>query len=189
MNNMMQGMQLLKMVSDMNKRNSAPGAMGTPQTPTGLPDGMPDFLKNGVIGKLMSSNPGGLLGALRGGGNDPVNPGAPPPAGSPDYVPGGQGPMAGGAPAGGGMTLGQILPNVGMLGNGGPGGATPPAPLSANSSADDIWNSYKSAGGGADLSNNQFVKNSQNFGTPMFNMQQGVGGGLNALRSFFGGGG
>lgn len=106
MNNMMAGLSLLKMVSDMNKRGSggSGGGMGGLLT-----DGLNP---QGIIPRLMSGNPGGLLGAIMG---KPVNPGSPPPAGDPAYVEGGQGPMASG-PAAGGMTLGDMLPRMGLLG-------------------------------------------------------------------------
>lgn len=88
----MQGMGLLRQVQGMQR--PAGGGM-----PTGLPEGMPDFLKRGMVGRLMSDNPGGLIGAIMKRQNAPVNPGVAPAAGDPAYFPGGEGPMAGGSPS------------------------------------------------------------------------------------------
>lgn len=109
-----QGLALLNQIRGM--QNPAGGSPAAP-APAAF-EGAPDFINNGLIGRVMSGNPGGLIGALMKAQNAPVNPGAPPVAGSPDYFPGGQGPMAGGAPAGGGMGLMDMLKG----GGGGMGG-------------------------------------------------------------------
>lgn len=93
------GLALLKQIQTMQ----APGgAMAT-----GADGSTPNFMQNGLIGRLMSGNPGGLIGAIMKQQSAPVNPGAPPPPGDPAYVEGGQGPMAGGPPAGGGGFMGM----------------------------------------------------------------------------------
>lgn len=69
--------------------------------------GGPNAVNNGFVAKIASGNPGGFLGALMKRANAPVNPGAPPPPGSPAYVPGGEGPAA---PAGGGGLTDLIPP-------------------------------------------------------------------------------
>lgn len=134
-----QGMAFMRQMQAMQR----PGGGGIGAPPAGSPT-------QGLIERLMSDNPGGLLGVLL-KQRDPNQPGSmastsagPLPAMPPGGMPA--------APVG--MGAGST-PDV-------PPGAVPR--LTADSSGDDIWNSYKAAGGGTDLSNNQFVKNSQNVG-------------------------
>ncbi len=117
-----QGLALMRQVQQMQ----APGGSGPGAPPAGSPT-------QGLIARLMSDNPGGLIGALTGGGNAPVNPGAAPGAGAPAYVPGGQGPMAGGPAAPQpGMLAGLLAKLKGQQPmapmGGAPGGMPPQSP-------------------------------------------------------------
>lgn len=113
-----QGLALL----DQIRKMQAPGdPNATPADPA--ISGAPNFVNNGLIGRMMSGNPGGLIGAIMKQQNAPVNPGAPPPAGSAAYPPGvgAQGPMPP-APAVGGPAAGAVAGGAAGAG-GAPGGS------------------------------------------------------------------
>jgi hypothetical protein len=120
-NNGAMGLKLLQQIQGMQKGGGVGGEGGLLfDARGGL--GLVDMMKGGanpqgIIPRMMAGNPGGLLGAIL-NRNAPVNPGAPPPAGSPDYVEGGAGPMAGGgaAPMGGMGMLSKLLGQGGMGG-------------------------------------------------------------------------
>lgn len=134
-----QGLAFMRQMQTLQR----PGGGGIGAPPAGSPT-------QGLIDLLMSDNPGGLLGALL-KQRDPNQPGSMASMG------------AGALPAlpPGGMPAAPVGMGAGSTPDVAPG-AVPR--LTADSSGDDIWNSYKAAGGGADLSNNQFVKNSLNAG-------------------------
>lgn len=99
------GMALLQQVRGMQGGGPGGGAGGDPT--------------QGLIQRIMSGNPGGLIGALMNRSNAAVNPGTAPAAGSPAYVdPGaggmGVGPAQGGPPVGGGGAFGAD--KAGMMG-------------------------------------------------------------------------
>lgn len=112
-----QGFAFMKQMGDLQK----PGGMGIGAPPAGSPT-------QGLIARLMSDNPGGLLGALTKNNNAPANPGMPPAAGDPAYMPGGQGPMAGGPAPQMGMLAGLLAKLKPQMGMGGPVGSLPLTP-------------------------------------------------------------
>lgn len=116
MSNAQSGIALLNQIRQM-------GAPGGPQP--GMPAGG-NPIDNGFIARMMAGNPGGLIGAILKRQNAPVNPGAPPPPGSPDYVEGGQGPMAGGPAPQMGM-LARLFPQMQQQQQPAPLDLTPPA--------------------------------------------------------------
>jgi hypothetical protein len=127
-----QGMAFMQQMGKLQQ----PGGAGIGAPPAGSPT-------QGLIARLMSDNPGGLLGALMKQGNAPVAPGVAPAAGDPTYVPGGQGPMAGGPAPQMGMLAGllQKLRMGGMGGGAAPGGPmniAPPAPMAPPPMMPDI---------------------------------------------------
>lgn len=154
------GLVFMKQMQQMQQ----PGGAGIGAPAAGSPT-------QGLIARMMSDNPGGLIGALM-KQNDPNQPGS--------MAAGGAGPLpampVGGMPP---MAPGAALGGVGVANPGRPvPGMMPRAPaLNANSSGDDIWNSYKAAGGGADLSNNKLVQQSQNAGMGPMGMLSGLFGG------------
>lgn len=111
--NGMMGLGLLKQLQGLQ----APGAPMASD-----PSGVPNFIQNGLIGKMMSGNPGGLIGALMKGG----------PSNNPQFTgqPGSnfQGPVAPGAPQ-----MPQMFPPLGLMSKG--AGGMPMSILPNNATA------------------------------------------------------
>lgn len=113
-----QGMAFLQQVQKMQQ-----GQGGTP--PGGAPGTPPNPITGGLIAKLMSDNPGGLLGAIRGQMNQP-DPNAPLPPGWQGPLPPGAAPAAGGPPKVG--MLASLFPQYAGAAGGGAQPQQLPAP-------------------------------------------------------------